>query len=61
MHEELNYFGGKNLENIPKCNQLIEADSFNFFFEINSKLNFSIISYLFWGIVKQITTCKSCK
>ena len=60
MHEELNYFGGKNLENIPKCNQLIEADSFNFFFEINSKLNFSIISYLFWGIVKQITTCKSC-
>ena len=60
MHEELNYFGLKNLDNIPKCNQLSEADSFNFFFKINSKLNFSIISYLFWGIVKQMTICKSC-
>jgi len=61
MHEELNYFGGKKLQKIPKCNQLIESDAFNFFYEINSKMNFSIISYLFWGIVKQTTTCKGCK
>ena len=60
MHEELNYFGEKKLQKIPKCNQLIESDAFNFFYEINSKRNFSIISYLFWGIVKQTTTCKGC-
>ena len=61
MHEELNYYIGKKLENIPKCNQLSELEAFNFFFQINAKLNFSIISYLFWGIVKQITICKQCK
>ena len=61
MHEELNYYGGKRLDKIPKCNQLNEADAFNFFYEVNSTLNFSIISYLFWGIVKQTTTCSVCK
>ena len=61
MHEELNYFGGKKLQKIPQCNQLDESDSFKFFYEVNSKMNFSIISYLFWGIVKQTTICKECK
>ena len=61
MHEELNYYIGEKLENIPKCNQLSELQAFNFFFQINAKLNFSIISYLFWGIVKQITICEKCK
>ena len=61
MHEELNYFGGKKLQKIPQCNQLDESDSFKFFYEVNSKMNFSIISYLFWGIVKQTTICKVCK
>ena len=60
MHEELNYFGEKKVEKIPSCNQLIESNAFNYFYEINSKLNFSIISYLFWGIVKQTTICDSC-
>ena len=60
MHEELNYFGGEKLKKIPKCNQLSEANAFNFFYEVNSKLNFSIISYLFWGIVKQTTICSIC-
>ena len=60
MHEELNYYGGKKLDKIPKCNQVNEADSFDFFYKVNSTLNFSIISYLFWGIVKQITTCSTC-
>ena len=61
MHEELNYFGEKKLGKIPKCNQLIESEAFNFFYEINSKLNFSIISYLFWGIIKHTTICNGCK
>ena len=60
MHEELNYFGEKKLGKIPKCNQLFESEAFYFFYEINSKLNFSIISYLFWGIVKQTTICNGC-
>ena len=60
MHEELNYLGGEKLKSIPKCNQLSEANAFNFFYEVNSKLNFSIISYLFWGIVKQTTICSGC-
>ena len=61
MHEELNYFGGQKLQKIPQCNQLDESDSFKFFYEVNSKMNFSIISYLFWGIVKQTTICRVCK
>ena len=61
MHEELNYFGAKKLQKIPQCNQLDESDSFKFFYEVNSKMNFSIISYLFWGIVKQTTICKVCQ
>ena len=61
MHEELNYYGGKKLDKIPKCNQLDVTDAFNFFYQVNSKMNFSIISYLFWGIVKQTTTCFGCK
>ena len=61
MHEELNYFGGKKLDKIPKCNQLIEADAFDFFYKVNSTMNFSIISYLFWGIVRQVTKCFKCQ
>ena len=60
MHEELNYYGGKKLDKIPKCNQLDEVDAFNFFYKVNSTMNFSIISYLFWGIVKQATICSAC-
>ena len=61
MHEELNYYGGKKLDKIPKCNQLNEVDAFNFFYKVNSTMNFSIISYLFWGIVKQTTICSTCR
>ena len=61
MHEELNYYGEQKLNNIPKCNQLVESEAFNFFYTVNSKLNFSIISYLFWGIVKQTTKCDKCQ
>ena len=60
MHEELNYFGYKRLKKVPRCNQLIELNAFNFFKQVNSDMNFSIISYLFWGIVKQTTVCRVC-
>ena len=61
MHEELNYFGHHKLNIIPKCNQLNELDSFMFFIKVNTFLNFSIFSYLFYGIVKNTTYCLSCK
>ena len=60
MHEELNYYGDKKLQKIPRCNQLIQKESFNFFLEVNCKLNLSIFSYLFYGITKSTTTCSSC-
>ena len=52
MHEELNYFGDEKLKNVPKCNQLIEKESYNFFVKVNFSLNLSIFSYLFYGIIK---------
>ena len=61
MHEELNYFGDKRLQKVPRCNQLDENDAFSFFYQVNSEMNFSIISYLFWGIVKQTTICRVCR
>ena len=60
MHEELNYLGDQKLQKVPKCNQLIEQESFNFFDEVNRKLNLSIISYLFYGIIKSSTFCLKC-
>ena len=61
MHSELNYLGEEKLKNVPKCNQLIEKESYNFFSEVNFSLNLSIFSYLFYGILKSSTTCLSCK
>ena len=50
FHEELNYLGDEKLKSVPKCNQIIEKESFDFFNQVNSALNLSIISYLFYGI-----------
>ena len=61
MHAELNYLGDQKLKNVPKCNQLIEKESFNFFMAVSNNLNLSIISYLFYGILKSTTICKSCQ
>ena len=61
MHAELNYLGDKKLKNVPKCNQTIERESFNFFMTVNNNLNLSIISYLFYGIHKSTTICSECK
>ena len=60
MHAELNYYGDQKLKNVPKCNQLIENESFNFFMTVNNSLNLSIISYLFYGIHKSKTICNGC-
>jgi ubiquitin C-terminal hydrolase len=61
MHAELNYIENQKLKSVPKCNQTIEMDSFNFFLKVNSELNLSIFSYLFYGIIKSSTICLSCK
>ena len=61
MHSELNYYGDKKLEKVPKCNQLIEKQSFDFFMTVNNNLNLSIFSFLFYGILKSQTKCLQCK
>ena len=60
MHSEINYYGDKRLKNVPKCNQLIEYESFKFFMTVNKSLNLSIFSHLFYGITKSITKCSAC-
>ena len=60
MHAELNYLGDQKLKNVPKYNQLIEKESFDFFMAVSSNLNLSIISYLFYGVLKSTTICKGC-
>ena len=61
IHEELNFFGANKLDKIPKCNQLFEMESFNFFITVNSSMNFSIISYLFYGTLRSTTVCSECQ
>ena len=60
MHEELNYNGNQKLEVVPPCNQQIIQEAFNFFSKVNRKLNFSIFSFLFYGIFKSETICQEC-
>ena len=60
MHEELNYYGDKKLENVPRCNQEIPQEALNFFTIVNDNLNLSIFSYLFYGIFKSETECLTC-
>ena len=61
MHTELNYRGDTKLKHVPKCNRLIEKESFNFFKTVNNNLNVSIISYLFYGTLKSTLSCNYCK
>ena len=60
MHEELNYFGDRTLQYVPRCNQDIASEALNFFLEVNNNLNLSIFSYLFYGIFKSTTKCTKC-
>ena len=61
MHKELNYFGNNNLIVNSKYSQFNLAEALKIFYETNTKLNFSIISYLFWGVIKQTTLCQYCQ
>ena len=61
MHEELNYFGDQKLKVVPKCDQTNAESAFEFFMKVNSELNLSIFSYLFYGIFKSETKCEKCK
>ena len=61
MHKDLNYFGDKKLEKIPKVNRLIEKESFNYFMTVYNNLNLSIFSYLFYGVLKNSYVCSSCQ
>ena len=62
MHEELNYLGYKNINNENmNFNDRIENESFKHFYYKYAQLNFSIFSYLFYGIIKKITTCCMCQ
>ena len=61
MHAELNYLGDQKLKKVPKCDQTKENESYNFFMSVNSALNLSIISYLFYGILKSVTKCNICQ
>ena len=60
MHEELNYYGDKKLQSVPKCNQTIPQQALDFFMKVNNELNLSIFSYLFYGIFKSETECLQC-
>ena len=60
MHEELNYFGDKKLEVVPPCDQTIPQKALDFFLAVNTELNLSIFSYLFYGIFKSETECLKC-
>ena len=61
MHEELNYYGDQKLTVVPRCDQKIKQNAFEFFMKVNSELNLSIFSYLFYGIFESETKCLNCK
>ena len=60
MHEELNYFGDRNirLKHIP--NQYNIYETFNYFMTNYNTNNLSKISLLFYGTYKNTTTCLVC-
>ena len=61
IHEELNYLGNNSsLPIINRPNQFDENEAFNFFFTTYKIRNFSVISEIFYGTYKSITTCKRC-
>jgi len=61
IHEELNYLGNNSsLPIINRPNQTNENDTFNYFLSTYNMRNFSIISDIFYGTYKNITTCKEC-
>lgn len=61
MHEELNYYGDQKLKVVPRCDQTIKQNAFEFFMKVNNELNLSIFSYLFYGIFESETKCLNCQ
>ena len=59
MHNELNYFGKETLNNKNNIS-MTENESFNYFIKAISDNNFSIFSYLFYGIFKSVLICMKC-
>ena len=59
MHYELNYFGKEVLNNKNNIS-INENESFNYFIKAISDNNFSIFSYLFYGIFKSVLICRKC-
>jgi ubiquitin C-terminal hydrolase len=60
IHDELNYLGNNSSLPNYRPNQFDENEAFNYFFEIYKMQNYSIISEIFYGTYKSITTCKQC-
>ena len=61
MHEELNYFGGNNSNNLARPNQYDKISTFMYFMNSYNALNFSIISQIFYGTYENVTLCNKCK
>jgi len=61
MHEELNYLGNNKLKVVPQCDQTIPQKALDFFLQVNTELNLSIFSYLFYGIFESETQCLVCR
>ena len=59
MHNELNYFRKEVLNNKNNIS-IKENESFNYFIKAISNNNFSVFSYLFYGIFKSILICWKC-
>ena len=61
MHEELNYYGDKNIRLKYTPNQYNIYETYNYFMTNYNTNNFSKISLLFYGTYKNTTTCLKCK
>lgn len=60
LHDELNYYGNKQIVKHPKCNQSKKEEAFDFFMKVYNDTNLSILSYNFYGISMQETECLEC-
>ena len=60
MHDELNNYGNKKIDNFPKYDESNPQEAFNYFMKVHSELNLSIISNQFYGILMKETQCYEC-
>ena len=57
MHDELNNYGNKKIDNFPKYDERNPQEAFNYFMKVHRELNLSIISTQFYGILMEETQC----